>query len=173
MRARPGAGTFPRPLMLVAPPRCCWRPRVRPRSSRCRSAADHHPGDGRLGQHAGRRRAAEPARRVAGSGQGLRRRAAAQRARRGRRLRRLGRRGAGADPEPRRHHRAIDRFQLQRGTAIGSGIVLSLATIFPEAGIDLSQITGQRNMPPAPGDKPKHDSRRSRRLRTTRPRSSC
>jgi Ca-activated chloride channel family protein len=48
---------------------------------------------------------------------------------------------------------AIDRFQLQRGTAIGSGIVLSLATIFPEAGIDLSQITGQRNMPLGPGDK--------------------
>ena len=52
---------------------------------------------------------------------------------------------------------AIDRFQLQRGTAIGSGIVLSLATIFPEAGIDLAQITGQRNMPPAPGDKPKKE----------------
>jgi Ca-activated chloride channel homolog len=50
---------------------------------------------------------------------------------------------------------AIERFQLQRGTAIGSGIVLSLATIFPDAGIDLSQITGQRAMPPAPGDKPK------------------
>jgi Ca-activated chloride channel family protein len=50
---------------------------------------------------------------------------------------------------------AIDRFQLQRGTAIGSGIVLSLATVFPDAGIDLSQITGQRAMPPAPGDKPK------------------
>ncbi|MBX3618700.1 MAG: VWA domain-containing protein [Rhizobacter sp.] len=49
---------------------------------------------------------------------------------------------------------AIDRFQLQRGTAIGSGIVLSLATIFPEAGIDLSQITGQRAMPLGPGDKP-------------------
>ncbi len=49
---------------------------------------------------------------------------------------------------------AIDRFQMQRGTAIGSGIVLSLATIFPEAGIDLSQITGQRNMPLGPGDKP-------------------
>jgi Ca-activated chloride channel homolog len=48
---------------------------------------------------------------------------------------------------------AIDRFQLQRGTAIGSGIVLSLATIFPEAGIDLSQITGQRLMPKALGDK--------------------
>jgi Ca-activated chloride channel family protein len=52
---------------------------------------------------------------------------------------------------------AIDRFQLQRGTAIGSGIVLSLATIFPEAGIDLSQITGQRNMPLGPNDKPKQD----------------
>ena len=52
---------------------------------------------------------------------------------------------------------AIDRFQLQRGTAIGSGIVLSLATLFPDAGIDLSQITGQRNMPPGPNDKPKAD----------------
>lgn len=50
---------------------------------------------------------------------------------------------------------AIDRFQLQRGTATGSGIVLSLATIFPEAGIDLSQITGQKAMPPGPNDKPK------------------
>ena len=52
---------------------------------------------------------------------------------------------------------AIDRFQLQRGTAIGSGIVLSLATIFPEAGIDLSQITGAREMPPSPADKPRPD----------------
>jgi Ca-activated chloride channel family protein len=54
---------------------------------------------------------------------------------------------------------AIDRFQLQRGTAIGSGIVLSLATLFPEAGIDLSQITGEREMPPGPNDKPKPDFR--------------
>jgi len=52
---------------------------------------------------------------------------------------------------------AIDRFQLQRATAIGSGIVLSLATLFPDAGIDLSQITGARNMPLSPGDKPKQD----------------
>ena len=29
---------------------------------------------------------------------------------------------------------AIDRFQLQRGTAIGSGIIVSLATIFPDGG---------------------------------------
>ena len=48
---------------------------------------------------------------------------------------------------------AIDRFQLQRGTAIGSGLVLSLAALFPDDGIDLSQITGQRAMPAAPGEK--------------------
>ncbi|EGJ08993.1 VWA domain-containing protein [Rubrivivax benzoatilyticus] len=47
---------------------------------------------------------------------------------------------------------AIERFQLQRGTAIGSGIVLSLATIFPDAGIDIQQITGQRTMPRMLGD---------------------
>jgi Ca-activated chloride channel family protein len=34
---------------------------------------------------------------------------------------------------------AIDRFQLQRGTAIGSGIIVSLATIFPDAGIDVGE----------------------------------
>jgi Ca-activated chloride channel family protein len=42
---------------------------------------------------------------------------------------------------------AIDRFQLQRGTAIGNRIIIALATMFPEANIDLSKITGQRNMP--------------------------
>ncbi len=35
---------------------------------------------------------------------------------------------------------AIDRFQMQRGTAIGNGIVVSLATLFPDAGIDLAQM---------------------------------
>ena len=50
---------------------------------------------------------------------------------------------------------AIDRFQLQRGTAIGSGLVLALASLFPEEGIDLSQITGQRAMPANPADKKK------------------
>jgi Ca-activated chloride channel family protein len=33
---------------------------------------------------------------------------------------------------------AIDRFQLQRATAIGSAILVSLATIFPNAGIDVA-----------------------------------
>jgi Ca-activated chloride channel homolog len=53
---------------------------------------------------------------------------------------------------------AIDRFQLQRGTAIGSGIVLSLATLFPSAGIDLSQITGARPMPKGLGEPDKEAS---------------
>ena len=43
--------------------------------------------------------------------------------------------------------KAIDRFQLQRGTATGSGIILSLATLFPEDGIEIQHITGQRNFP--------------------------
>jgi len=51
---------------------------------------------------------------------------------------------------------AIDRFQLQRGTAIGSGLVLSLATLFPDEGIDISQITGQRAMP---GEKKKEEKK--------------
>ena len=36
---------------------------------------------------------------------------------------------------------AIDRFQMQRGTAIGSGIVVSLAELFPDEGIDLGEMT--------------------------------
>jgi Ca-activated chloride channel family protein len=55
---------------------------------------------------------------------------------------------------------AIDRFQLQRGTATGSGIVLSLATLFPDDGIEIQHITGQRKFPGAPlgsDDKPKRE----------------
>jgi len=48
---------------------------------------------------------------------------------------------------------AIDRFQLQRGTAIGSGIIVSLATLFPDAGIDVSELIYGRNAPrPVPLD---------------------
>jgi len=42
---------------------------------------------------------------------------------------------------------AIDRFQLQRATAIGSGIIVSLATIFPNAGIDVSSLIYGRDAP--------------------------
>jgi Ca-activated chloride channel homolog len=36
---------------------------------------------------------------------------------------------------------AIDKFQMQRATAIGSAIVVSLAELFPDAGIDLAAMT--------------------------------
>lgn len=44
--------------------------------------------------------------------------------------------------------RAIDQFQLQRGTAIGNGIVMSLNTLFPDSSIDLQQM-GNNNSRPA------------------------
>ena len=40
--------------------------------------------------------------------------------------------------------RAIDSFQLQRGTATGNGIMLSLATLFPDAGIDIAALSGRQ-----------------------------
>ena len=36
--------------------------------------------------------------------------------------------------------KAIERLQLQRGTALGSGIYLSLATLLPDAGIDVERL---------------------------------
>lgn len=59
--------------------------------------------------------------------------------------------------------KAIDSFQLQRGTATGNGILLSLATLFPDAGIDISALGGRQSMRvqpidevgrPQPGKKP-------------------
>ena len=35
---------------------------------------------------------------------------------------------------------AIDRFQLQRATATGSGLILALAMLFPEEGIDIETV---------------------------------
>lgn len=35
---------------------------------------------------------------------------------------------------------AIDRFQLQKGTALGSGIVIALSTLLPQSGIDVDQV---------------------------------
>ena len=43
---------------------------------------------------------------------------------------------------------AIDRFQLQRGTAVGSGILVSLKTILPDVEFDLRS----QNPRPKPGD---------------------
>jgi len=50
---------------------------------------------------------------------------------------------------------AIDRFQLQRATAIGSGIIVSLAALFPDQGIDVGEMTyGQERRGGRPGEKP-------------------
>jgi Ca-activated chloride channel family protein len=40
---------------------------------------------------------------------------------------------------------AIDRFQLQRATATGSGLIMSLSLLLPEAGIDLESWVFDRN----------------------------
>jgi Ca-activated chloride channel family protein len=40
---------------------------------------------------------------------------------------------------------AIDRFQLQRATATGNAIVISLATLFPDDGIDLQSLQSGRD----------------------------
>jgi Ca-activated chloride channel family protein len=57
---------------------------------------------------------------------------------------------------------AIDRFQLQRGTATGSALVVSLATLFPDDGIDVESVVfgrpGDRGAPidrPAKAERPK------------------
>ena len=42
---------------------------------------------------------------------------------------------------------AIDKFQLQRGTAIGNGIVVSLGELFPDAGIDIASMQTGRDRP--------------------------
>src|SRR5919202_2393610 len=46
---------------------------------------------------------------------------------------------------------AIDRFQLQRATAIGSAIIVSLATLFPDGGYDVSAFSyaAEKRKPPA------------------------
>ena len=42
---------------------------------------------------------------------------------------------------------AIDRIQLQRATATGSGLIVSLATLFPDAGFDVSSALFGREAP--------------------------
>src|SRR3954470_10748154 len=50
---------------------------------------------------------------------------------------------------------AIDRFQLQRATAIGSAIIVSLATLFPDGGYDVASFSyGAEKRKPPPNFKP-------------------
>ena len=105
-----------------------------------------HPRDGRLGQHARHRRRAQPPRGGAG------RRASAFVADQPREHAHRRRRRSPATAsvvQPPTHNRedilaAIDRFQLQRGTAVGSGILVSLKTIFPDAEFDLRSCESAR-----------------------------
>lgn len=46
---------------------------------------------------------------------------------------------------------AIDRVQLQKGTALGSGIVIALSTLLPETGIDVDKIIFGRSFSGWPG----------------------
>ena len=48
--------------------------------------------------------------------------------------------------------KAIDSFQLQRGTATGNGIMVALATLFPDAGIDIAALGGRQAMRVQPID---------------------
>lgn len=50
---------------------------------------------------------------------------------------------------------AIDRFQMQRATAIGSAIIVSLATLFPDHGLDVASFSyGIKPQKQAPNFKP-------------------
>jgi Ca-activated chloride channel family protein len=42
---------------------------------------------------------------------------------------------------------AIDRFQLQKGSALGSGIVIALNTLLPDSGIDVEKVVFGRTTP--------------------------
>ena len=72
---------------------------------------------------------------------------------------------------------AIDAFQMQYGTAIGNAIVVCLAELFPDQGIDLGEMTfGPRQKARSRDDKGSRRPSRSRpwrRAPTVRPPSSC
>ena len=56
---------------------------------------------------------------------------------------------------------AIDRMQLQRATATGSALIVSLATLFPDAGFDVSAAVFGRDAPrTAPIGESKKDSKK-------------
>ena len=54
---------------------------------------------------------------------------------------------------------AIDRFELQRGTATGSALYVALATLFPDAGIDLEALTFPGGFYGGPGNSRRLDPR--------------
>ena len=53
---------------------------------------------------------------------------------------------------------SIDRFELQRGTAVGNGILVSLKTLFPDQAFELPSQRSRRAQRGAPIDAPKADA---------------
>lgn len=51
--------------------------------------------------------------------------------------------------------KAIDRLQPQRGTALGSAIVIALTTLLPGSGIDVAKLVGDGSPPPQTVGPPK------------------
>jgi Ca-activated chloride channel family protein len=50
---------------------------------------------------------------------------------------------------------AIERFELQRGTAVGNGILVSLKTLFPDQEFELPSMGGRRALRGTPLDAPR------------------
>ncbi|KAA0182611.1 VWA domain-containing protein [Cupriavidus cauae] len=66
---------------------------------------------------------------------------------------------------------AIERFQLQRGTATGSGLIEALAVLFPNDGIDLEAVLfGDASEPPENQGRPLDESAAADALRQKRAR---
>ncbi|RPH61172.1 MAG: VWA domain-containing protein, partial [Burkholderiales bacterium] len=71
--------------------------------------------------------------------------------------------GGGASlVQPPTHNReeilaAIDRFELQRGTAVGNGILVALKTIFPDQEFEVTSQATRRAQRGAPLDAPRRD----------------
>ena len=110
------------------------------------AAADDRPRDGRLAQHAREGRGAQPhharrRRRRSNSSSRCRTTCASASSRSPERPRSSRRRRENRDDLI----AAIDRFQLQRATATGSGLILSLSLLLPDAGIDLESVVFDRN----------------------------
>jgi Ca-activated chloride channel family protein len=52
---------------------------------------------------------------------------------------------------------AIDRFQLQRATATGSGLILALGMLFPDDGLDLESVSMTLRPTGVPIDRPRYN----------------
>ena len=138
-----------------------------------------HAGHGRVAEHARDRRQADPPGGGAGSGEDLPARLAQEHRGRARHVRRQrpGRPALRRWTAPRWSARST-HSRCRYGTAVGNAIVLCLAELFPDHGINLGDMTfGPRQKARSRDDKDKRRrrsrSRPWRRAPTTPPRSSC